>query len=201
MVRESAIPWINHSIMEKCARLTNYLRSRLSRLSATAEYKKKGQFQKDFALKALIYMQLAEKDPKYREIFFHIIRDASISCGDRVSLSILHLGLAHRLATFDKHDVKGLADFLLKGVSAVGMLEQIARDKVPTFPFFDEIEVYLGYPVMLKQRLGLPIDVDEMLYFASSSLKPKDLDEAEQHVLSKQRDMKESSRFFINHPK
>lgn len=65
------------------------------------------------------------------------------------------------------------------------MLETIARNKIPTLSFFDELKVYLGYPIKLKQQLDIPIDAQGMLYFSCSVLKPKDLQEAKDFVLSK----------------
>jgi hypothetical protein len=64
---------------------------------------------------------------------------------------------------------------------------------------FRELEVYLGYPVMLKERLGLPIDVEGMLYFGCSALKSSDLDEAENHVKAKLSDEAAYFGFLINH--
>ena len=163
------------------------LHSWLSRLSYTADYKKGGEKQKAFARKVLGYMQLAEENPQYREAFFLTIEDASETCGDRVALSILKLGIAFKLMTMDKKNLDALSAFLIKTVWPVQMLEVIARNKVPTLPFFDEIEVYLAYPVQLKQTLGLEIDVEEMLYFTCSALKEQDLDEAAEFVRKSRR--------------
>jgi hypothetical protein len=52
----------------------------------------------------------------------------------------------------------------------IEQLEQIAREKVKTLRFVDEIEVYLAYPVKLKERLDLQIDVKDMLYFGCSGV-------------------------------
>ncbi len=62
------------------------------------------------------------------------------------------------------------------------LLEQCARQKVPTLKFFDEVEVYLGYPVRLKDKLQLPIDIKEMLYFRCSALTENDLKNAFDYV-------------------
>ena len=70
----------------------------------------------------------------------------------------------------------------------IEMLRQIAAKKVLTLHFFDEIEVYLGYPLMLAEKLGLKLAVQEMLYFRCSALTQKDLDEAATTVLQKKQD-------------
>jgi len=133
----------------------------------------------------LNYLELADQDPAFRRAFSVAIQRAAQTCGDRVALSILHLGIQHHLATIDLHNLKALAEFLKRGVFAVSLLEGIARNKVAVLPFFDEIEVYLAYPVKLKERLGLPIDVQEMLYFTCSAIKQEDLDEAAAFVEKK----------------
>ncbi len=40
------------------------------------------------------------------------------------------------------------------------------RTKEATLWAIDPIEVYLAYPVQLKEALCLPIDIESMLYFA-----------------------------------
>ncbi|MGL5626229.1 MAG: NEL-type E3 ubiquitin ligase domain-containing protein [Candidatus Rhabdochlamydia sp.] len=144
---------------------------------------------------------MANEASVFRDVFYAIIQDAAETCGDRVSLSILDLGIVHKLATIDLKDTKTLADFLIKGPWAIEMLKEIARNKIPTLPFFDEIEVYLGYPIKLKEALNLPIDVQEMLYFRCSALKDKDLEEAKAFVLSKQTDQEACFEFLIGHDK
>jgi hypothetical protein len=63
----------------------------------------------------------------------------------------------YKSQNIDKSDLRGYADFLLRGQWMLEQLEQIAREKVKTLPFIDEIEVFLAYPIKLKERLNLPI--------------------------------------------
>jgi len=102
-----------------------------------------------------------------------------------MALSILHLGIAYKLSMADKKDLNGLATLLTRGSLALEWLEEVASNKVQSLFGCDPIEVYLGYPVMLKEELKLPIDVEEMLYFACSSLKKEDLEGAKNIVLSR----------------
>jgi len=162
------------------------IRSWLSRLSDTADYNRKGEFQKAFVMQIVGYLQQANDDPKFRETFLNIIEDATQTCGDRISLSILHVGIASRLRLIT--DLQELHKFLIDTVWPVYMLEEIARKKTETLSFFDEIEVYLGYPIMLKEKLGLEIAVQEMLYFRCSALKDEDLELAAQFVRQQQND-------------
>ena len=172
------------------------LQSWLSRLSDTADYQKEGERQAALAKKVLGYMQLAETNPKFRDKFFMNIDGASRTCGDRVALSILHIGMSYKLLTMNKRNTKEIADFLIHTVWPVDMLEEIARNKIPALPFFDEIEVYLTYPIKLRERLGLKIDVEDMLYFTCSALNDSDFDEAEAFVKKKQADEKAALGFL-----
>ena len=128
-------------------------------------------------------LRLAEENPEFRAIFEATIAEASATCGDRVALSVLHLGIQRRLIQVDKTDLHAVAK-LLKGIHAMTLLEEIARAKIPTLPFVDEIEVYLGYPIQLRESLHLPLDTESMLFFRCSSLKDQDLQTAEAFVLS-----------------
>jgi len=160
------------------------IQSWLSRLSDTADYKRQGKFQKAFVKQIVNYLQQANDDPQFREAFLNIIADAAITCGDRISLSILHVGIASRLRLIT--DIHELRKFLTGTVWPVQMLEEIARQKTETLRFFDEIEVYLGYPIMLREKLGLEIAVKEMLYFRCSALNKDDLDQAAEFVMRQQ---------------
>ncbi len=154
------------------------LRSWLSRLSSMRDYKREGNLNDVVANKILGYLVLAEEEENFRNTFYGVIQGAAATCGDRMALSVLHLGIAHRRTTIDLKNMKDLAKFLIKGPWAIGQLEMAAREKIPALQFFDEIEVYLAYPIRLKNRLELQIDVDEMLYFGCSALTPEDLNDA-----------------------
>jgi hypothetical protein len=162
------------------------LRDWLNKLSSMADYNAGGGVKrKALANKVLSFLQLAINDPAFKGVFFTVIREATTTCGDRMALSILNLGIAYKLSTADKKDLKGLATLLTRGSLALEWLAEVASNKVLTLAGCDPIEVYLGYPVMLKEELKLPIDVQEMLYFACSSLKKEDLETAKQIVLNR----------------
>ncbi|WP_220017443.1 leucine-rich repeat domain-containing protein [Candidatus Rhabdochlamydia oedothoracis] len=180
---------------------TPELSSWLHRLSYTADYKAGREMKKALAKKIISYLNQADTDTEFRTIFYQVIQDASETCGDRVALSVLHLSIAYQLATIDCKDMKQLANFLIKGPWTIEMLESIAYNKIRTLPFFDEIEVYLGYLIKLKKDLDLPIDVQEMLYFTCSALQEKDLKEAKDFILEKQKNQNERFKFLISHSK
>ncbi|MBX9744448.1 MAG: leucine-rich repeat domain-containing protein, partial [Chlamydiales bacterium] len=174
------------------------LRGWLSRLSDTADHKSSPEAQNQLVHKVLSYLEKAETDPQFRKSFFAVIRDASRTCGDRVTLSLLHIGIAHQLATLDKSDIKNFSGFLLGTVWGIEILEEIARNKVKSLRFVDEIEVFLGYPIQLKERLSLDVDVQDMLYFACSAITPQDLNIAEQIIKDQQNDNEARCRFLCS---
>lgn len=59
----------------------------------------------------------------------------------------------------------------------------------------DPIQVYLGYPVLLKTRLNLPIDVEKMLF--KSGLTEQDLNAAEEFVNSQINDIDQVSAHLV----
>jgi hypothetical protein len=154
--------------------------------------------QKAFAKKIIAYLNQANNNIDFRTTFYEVIQDASATCGDRITLSILHLSIAHQLATISLKDMKKLADFLIKGPWTIEILENAAREKIPYLPFFDEIEVYLGYPIQLKEALEIPIDIQNMLYFTCSALTHRDLEETKNVVLNERGNQEMSLEFLIN---
>jgi hypothetical protein len=162
------------------------LRDWLNKLSSMADYNAGGGVKrKALANKVLSFLQLAINDSTFEGVFFPVIQGAANTCGDRMALSILHLGIAYKLSTADKKDLKSLATLLTRGSLALERLAEVASNKVQSLAGCDPIEVYLGYPIMLKEELKLPIDVQEMLYFACSSLNKNDLDTAKNIVLER----------------
>ena len=117
------------------------------------------------ANKILQYLERAETDLPFRDIFFSVIEEASTTCGDRMALSILHIGINYDLFTIDKSDLKKFADFIIYGPWMMNRLEEIAREKFQTLKNADEIEVYLAYPIGLKDSLNIKIDLENMLFF------------------------------------
>jgi hypothetical protein len=177
------------------------LRSWLSRLSFMADYKSRGDKQKALINNVLSYLKEANKNSGFRESFMVAINDASETCGDRVALSVLKIGIIYQIATTNLYyrNIGQLAELLKRGVWALDLLEGLSREKVSSLRFVDEIEVYLGYPVMLKDRLSLPINIEEMLYFYCSYITADDLDIAEEYVNSHLNNEEAFHEFLIGH--
>lgn len=169
----------------------------LSRLSGVANFRREGETEKRFAQRILSYIEFASKDEGFRDVLLGIVDGASKTCGDRVILSVLHIDLAYQLATMDKSNPQKVADFLKRGPGALRILEEIARNKVPTLGMVDEIEVYLAYPIQLKEVLGLPINTDKMLHFKVSGVTAQDLEQARQKVQTFFDDKNALLRFLV----
>ncbi len=172
----------------------------LGRIAYTADFQKGKESQVKLALKIAEYLELAENDPAFREHFFRVIENAATTCGDKVTLSIIYLGIARRLAKTSLDDIAGLSYLLIHGVWAIDELEKIAREKIATLPFFDEVEVYLGYFIKLRERLNLPLDVEEMLYWRCSSLSQTDIENAYNAVSAKIQSVQNQAEFLVSQP-
>lgn len=171
----------------------------LHKLTLVADFR--GRSQQAFVTKIINYLEKANVDPSFREVFSATILDATESCGDRVALSILNLGVAYKLSIIDLNNMQQLYHLLMRGVLALDLLQDIARQKISTLQTFDEIEVYLGYPVTLKEDLDLPIDIEDMRYFGSSALSPQDLEDAKNRVLKSLNSREMQISFLKTQPK
>ena len=162
------------------------LNQTLNRLCWMAQYKAGGKRKQQLVNQILDYLEKANKvdsDPEFKKIFDLNIEQSSTDCGDRIAFFIIKLDMAYRRAGFDLQtvDMRELAAFL-KGEKSLNLLETVAREKVKKLFFVDPIEVYLGYPIMLKEKLKLPISQDQMLHFDISDITEKDLEDAEEFV-------------------
>ena len=113
-----------------------------------------------------------------------------------MALSVIHLGIAKRLTTTPLDDLQGLSQLLIRGVFAIEEVEKIARAKVESNRFVDEIEVHLGYLIHLREALSLPLDVQEMLYFRCGKLSENDLKNARDIIAPKVNDYDEQCKLL-----
>lgn len=160
------------------------LRSFLSRLSWTADGQNSGPKRNALYNKVHQFLQLAIEDETFRGVFQTALFEATRSCGDRVTLFLVYLEVEKQLLEIDKNDLLKLADFLKRGGFAIQELTAIAENKIKikVNPKVDNIEVYLGYLMKLKESLNLPFSADDMRFFNSSYLTQQDLEDAKQFV-------------------
>jgi hypothetical protein len=172
----------------------------LGRLAYMADFKKGGEAKVKLALKVTEYLELAENNPAFRDEFFSTIKEAETTCGDKMALSVIHLGISKRLAKTSLDNLSELSHLFIHGVFAIDEIEKIAREKISTLPFFDEVEVYLGYLIALRERFSLPLDVEEMLFWGCSSLSPTDIDNAYNAVSATISSAQKQCEFLVSQP-
>jgi Leucine-rich repeat (LRR) protein len=171
----------------------------LSRLTIMADYNAQGARQQALVGKILNYLERADRDSQFLMTLRAVISGAIETCGDRMALSVVHLGIAYEISTINPNTVEmgQLAEFLKRGVWAMKLLEMIAMEKMRTLKCVDEIEVYLAYPTMLKERLQLPINIEDMLFLNSSGITSSDLDVAQDFVNMHLNDQQAVAEFLI----
>ena len=132
-------------------------------------------------------------EPELRKQTMIIAQTSSNSCNDKVSLALIQmqncqLGYELNAGRYDQHlpDFIGKARDLFRQES----LESIAREKIKELNrsthrasnTADEVEVYLGYLVKLRENLRLMTPIREMSFFMLSELQQTDLNRAEESV-------------------
>lgn len=153
----------------------------LDRLSETQNFRKDPGFKTQVAT----WLTQLTRDDELRTKTFAMATEATSSCEDRVTLALNQMKNVQLV-----HDAeKGKYDNNLPGLVSAGRemfrlekLEQIARDKVSTLRFVDEIEVYLAYQNKLKGPLELSSVTAEMRFFDVSGVTDSDLQTAELQV-------------------
>ena len=158
------------------------LRLWLNRISYIKEFKSSKNRNIMLTSRVLKYVEMANSIPKFREMFELVISDAAETCGDRMALSIVKLDVLYQLANVKDAKEK----ILVHGVWTLSLLEDLARQKVEYLRMnrymVDEIEVYLAYPIKLKERLNIPIFLSDMLHYGLTCITETDLVFAEERL-------------------
>lgn len=142
-------------------------------------------FFKELCVEIGNYLQEADNDQELRDILYSIIDESLMTCGDRVALSVLYFGMHHSLHKCKNNltDWKPIYTLLINGTWTINALENFARYKVITLSAVDELEVYLGYLIKLKNDLSIPIIIQSMMYPSLSNITEEDLNIAKKYVL------------------
>ena len=93
-----------------------------------------------------------DRNEEFMQESCNIIQDAMATCGDRMILSILYVSLQFKmhLLVNELSRVREIASFLVRGPFVMSELEKIARAKIQTLHVVDQLEVYLAYPIKLR---------------------------------------------------
>jgi E3 ubiquitin-protein ligase SspH2 len=132
----------------------------------------------------------------------NIIQDATATCGDRMILSILYVSMQYKMHLIANHldRIEDIFRFLIRGPYIMDELEKIARDKIKSMFAVDEVEVYLAYPIKLRDVFNIPIETKDMLYYTCSSVNEIDLKKAQDIINKKLKDKDYIIEFLIRQP-
>ncbi|MFQ3455887.1 NEL-type E3 ubiquitin ligase domain-containing protein [Bradyrhizobium sp. UFLA01-814] len=123
--------------------------------------------------------------PGLRQQYFQLAFGASETCQDRITLTWNSMQTARVNADVEEGAYDNRLGELVdqaRVLFRLGALEPIARQKVGSLQFVDEIEVYLAYQVKLRQRLDLQLIAPDMRFFDVSYVTEDDLTAAETQV-------------------
>jgi hypothetical protein len=173
--------------------LLDKLKDWLERLSFAAD--------KNQSFYALIVknLELAEENEDFRILFWANVEEGCTTCGDRVTLSVLRMGMIRARMALKGQSLTEIWA-CLKQAWAIDILEVHAQNKANNMQNVDTIEIFLGYPIALKGRLGLSLDVNGMLFFTLSNLTEEDLNLAENDVKACWGNPEEAAFYLINQP-
>ncbi len=155
----------------------------LGKIRQTSEYRNEGLREDVEGRVRALLQQLADPgNLELRKRCFAQAREAVSSCEDRIAMTLLQLETACSVSKITAAVAQGNYDqdrlALLKqgaGMYHLQQLEDIARNKVATMRFIDEIEVHLGYLVKLSGEFSLPVQMNTMRYPACSDLHEPDI--------------------------
>lgn len=122
---------------------------------------------------------------------FTLSDGANASCNDRIYHAfndMRQLRLASDVANGDYDQRLPELLTLARSMFRLGQLETIARKHAACIPGVDELEVYLGFQVMLRERLALPLATTHMHYPSMASIRPEHLELAYTRVIAAERE-------------
>jgi hypothetical protein len=152
----------------------------LSKLTTSNEFKHE-KFGPLFATRILGILQLAQNNADYCDILQATLTESLDTCCDRAILAVNYLEVQKRIIESKDGSLENLLT-ILKGSFALNKLKYCSQAFVNSHPTADEIEVYLGFQVELKEALGLPISLNTMNYYSCSGIENKHLVKAKQTV-------------------
>ncbi|MET4121753.1 Leucine-rich repeat (LRR) protein [Bradyrhizobium sp. JR1.5] len=123
--------------------------------------------------------------PQLRQQYFQLAFGASESCQDRITLTWNGMQTARLNADVEDGAYDDRLGELIQQARVLfrlDALEPIARQKVGSLQFVDEIEVYLAYQVKLRERLDLQLVAPDMRFFDVAYVTEHDLTTAETQV-------------------
>lgn len=173
----------------------------LNKLTETNDVRRSRAVENFIVTNVVSYLQEANQNPEFEQLFLENIYEGAGSCGDRVALSLVRLNLAYELHKADLSNVENILYLLLNGTWTLNLLELCALEKIRSLRSADEIEVMLGFVIGLKNHLSIPTTIETMLYPSLSTLNFMDLEGAKNFVLSRRNNLDMANDFLFEQPK
>ena len=133
-------------------------------------------------------LDVLQTTPALRTKAFELVFEAASSCGDRVALALNNIEIARINYNAEQgHTTAEELITLRTGMFRLRVLEELAHQKIAalrnqTEDILDEVEVVLGFQVLLAAEMDLPAVSRSMRYQRSSNITPADLQHAREQV-------------------
>ncbi len=139
----------------------------LARLTNTEEFKNHTT-RSMLAERVLSLFQAMSRDEELKEFLLRVIETGLETCDDRVASSFDQMELKVRLHQAEEKAKKGISEEELRNLArGLVMLKKVdakAREHIATLGWVDEIEVHLAFQIGLRERLGLPLLTQNMIF-------------------------------------
>lgn len=153
----------------------------LSRMVETKDYQNQPTLVKKKVNEILTWLITCSEDDLTKALT--IISDATATCGDRLGRSLNDLFLLKKISESPNMPLNELRKLVI-GIQRYELLNDIAKKKCATMRACDPIEVHMRYETALKKRLGLPLEVSDMLYQSVANVSADEINEAEKQILA-----------------
>lgn len=160
----------------------NELRFFLSQLPEVKDYKN-DHTRPRLAKRTVNILKGMTENQEFGNAALKIMRDYTETCGDQVALGLNTIECEWKVLCQSTQISEGDLVKLAIGWERLGLLEEIALNKVLTLTRVDVVEVILVYQVKLAKELNLPVEAEDMLYENLSQVSQADLEGAKTSVI------------------
>ncbi len=167
----------------------------LDKLRTAQEFKNE-KTRPNFAAQVLSILQFAKNNPEYLETLKAQLVDVLSTCVDRATSPINYLELQKMVLESKDGSIENFMKLLKSGL-ALEVLDKFAKEFMEQHSNADEVEVFLGLKVKLKDVLGLPT-LGNMNFYACSDLGDTDLVKAEALVRDAWDNMEMLTSYFLS---
>ena len=169
---DSGIPELNLR-HDQATDLVHYL----GRLTSTADYQNQAT-RPVLAQRVMAVTALLTGSDRIRDEAMDHIHHALTSCDDRIILALDDLDTFQLLNSAERKAFEGDADELRElGLQMMRLdeVKRIARDRMKTLSWVDEIEVELAFLIGVRQQLALPGSTQHMIFRGCANVSDQDI--------------------------